>query len=235
MKIKGIVPTSLSDWDGKISYVIFLPGCNFRCGFCHNKDLVLYPEKKESISFETIQNDLETAKKHKFVGGVVITGGEPTIYNDLPDLCKKIKDLGFPVKLDTNGSNPEMLEQLLEKNLLDYIAMDIKTSFKKYQKAVNFEIDVEKIKKSIDLVSRLPDYEFRMTYIPGVADHADLLEIAKYLKEKGANKKFFLQQFKSGECLDEKFDNVRPYSEVEFKNSLSLIEGYFEKCGLRNI
>jgi len=233
MEIKGFVPTSLVDWDGKVSAVIFLPGCSFKCHFCSNKELVLFPEKLKTLDFEEIARKLEASRQ--FVDGVVITGGEPAIHNDLPDLCKKIKDLGFSVKLDTNGSNPEMLEMLFQQKLIDYAAMDIKTSFEKYKEVVNCPADIEKIKKSIELIGKLPDYEFRITCVPEVVTQEDLLKISEYLKGIGANKKFFLQQFRNDECLSEKFEAIRPYSKEEMQGFYELIKNSFEKCGMRNI
>lgn len=233
MEIKGFIPTSLVDWDGKVSAVLFLPGCSFRCGFCSNKELVPFSKKLKAIPFEKIQEALGNNKM--FVDGIVITGGEPTIHKDLPELCMKLKSMGFAVKVDTNGSNPKMLHELLERKFVDCIAMDIKTSFRKYRKATKTKILAVKIKKSIEIVKQFPDYEFRITCVPGLVDEEDLLRIAKYLKSKKANRKFVLQQFRNKECLDEKFEKIKPYPNEQIKEFCNLVNKYFESCKVRNI
>lgn len=229
--IKGFTASSLVDWDGKVSSVIFLGGCNFKCSYCSNKELVISPEKIKSIDFKDIKKTLD--KNMDFVDGIVITGGEPTIYSDLPDLCQEIKNLGFKVKLDTNGSNPEMLQDLLDKKLVDSAAMDIKTSFGKYRKVAGCEVDLEKIKKSIEIISKFPEYEFRSTVFPDIS-REDLAEIADYLKEKNASQAFFIHQFRNDSCLDEKYEKIKPYSKEELEDFLNLIKNKFEKSGIRN-
>ena len=229
--IKGFVTSSLVEWDGKIVATIFLGGCNFKCKFCSNKELVLSPEKLKSISFKNIKESLE--KNREFIDGIVITGGEPTIHPDLPDLCEKIKNLGFKVKIDTNGSNPKLLKELFEKNLADCVAMDIKTSFGNYKKISGFD-DIEKIKKSIFLVTKFPEYEFRITMFPEIKKE-DLLEISEYLKKNNANKAFFLQQFRNWDCIDKSAEEIKPYKKEEIENFLNLVRNYFDKSGVRNI
>lgn len=111
--IKGFIPTSLVDWDGKVSAVMFVGGCNFRCSFCSNKELIIEHDKIESIPFKKIKEALE--RNRDFIDGIVITGGEPTLYGDLDEICKEIKEMGFLVKLDTNGTNPSLVEDLIKK------------------------------------------------------------------------------------------------------------------------
>src|SRR4030067_2031105 len=124
MEIKGFIGVSLVDWDGKVSSVIFLPGCNMRCPFCYNTKLVLNPKEMQTIPFEEIKNYL---KNHEGgIDGVVITGGEPTIQEDLPILCEEIRKMNLAVKVDTNGTNPSMIRNLLEKGLISYVAMVVK-------------------------------------------------------------------------------------------------------------
>jgi pyruvate formate lyase activating enzyme len=233
LEIKGFAPNSLVDWDGKVSAVIFLAGCNFRCKFCSNKDLVLESEKINPIPFENIIKYLE--KNKDFIDGVVITGGEPCMHKGLTNLCRIIKEIGFKVKIDTNGSYPGMLQELLDKRLVDFIAMDIKTCFEKYKSVVNTntEVDLEKIKKSIEIVTKFPDYEFRTTLFPEITKQ-DLLEVARYLKEKNANRAFFIQQFRPDECLDEEAEKIKPYTKAELECFGEDIKGYFEKFGIRN-
>ena len=195
MDVKGFVDLSFVDWDGKVSSVIFLPNCNFRCPFCHNVNLVLNPEGIETIPFEYINEQLTNQKG--WIDGVCITGGEPTLHKDLPELCSKIKQMGFLVKLDTNGTNPAMLKELIQKNLIDYAAMDVKAPLtpEKYSKAigVNAEKLLEKVKESINLLMNSAiDYEFRTTVVPSIHDSKDIKQICNSLK---GCKKYVLQKF----------------------------------------
>ncbi len=156
MIIGGLQKLTLIDYPGKVAATVFTVGCNFFCDYCHNPDLVLvkktdqFPFMSEEEFFWWLE------KKIGLLEGVCITGGEPTIHKDLPQFIKKIKDLGFSVKLDTNGTNPEMLEDLIKNNLLDYIAMDIKGPQEKYPKFSNLKLDLEKIKTSVELVKKFP-------------------------------------------------------------------------------
>lgn len=195
MDVKGFIDVSFVDWDGKVTSVIFLPNCNFRCPFCHNVNLVLNPEKIETIPFENIENQL---LKHKeWIDGVVVTGGEPTLHNDLPELLFKIKKMGFKTKLDTNGSNPKMLRKLLDKNLVDYVAMDIKAplNVKSYSRIVGVKVNnlLKKVKESIKiLMGSGIEYEFRTTIVPTLHDLEDIKEICLFLKNC---RKFVIQRY----------------------------------------
>ena len=154
---------------------------------------------------------------------MVITGGEPTIWPDLETLITDIRALGYPVKLDTNGSNPDVLEDLIKRGLLDFVAMDFKTVFEKYRNATGSDVDIDDIKKSIDLILRSGlDYEFRTTAYPGAVTLNDLELMAAYLGERGA-KGFVLQQYRPGKCLDPTAEEVRPYA-------LEAMEDVTEKC-----
>lgn len=178
--IYGINPNSFSDYPGKIAFVIFLGGCNFKCPFCHNKSIVLETSNK----YDT--NDVLSMLKQrdKFIEGVVITGGEPTIWgNDLKDLIKEIRKLGLLVKLDTNGTNPVVLKELLKEGLLDYIAMDIKNSFSKYNETSGIKVDINNIKESIKIIEDSSiDYQFRTTINKTMHTKEDINEIKSYLK-----------------------------------------------------
>src|SRR5690554_4050368 len=123
MRIIGFIKTSLLDWDGHVVASIYLPECNFRCPFCHNRDVVLDPESYDEVPWDEIEEFI--LEHNDFLDGVVVTGGEPTLHDDLPDLLRRIKSLGVKVKLDTNGSNPDMLKDLIDAGLVDYVAMDI--------------------------------------------------------------------------------------------------------------
>ena len=195
MDVKGFIDTSFVDWDGKISSVLFLPSCNFRCPFCHNVNLVLCPEKLDTIPLEYIEDQLKQQKG--WTDGVCITGGEPTLNNSLPELCSRIKKIGFMVKLDTNGTNPTMLKELLDRKLLDYIAMDIKAPLttEKYSRAtgVNAEKLLENVKESIRLLMESGiDYEFRTTVVPSIHTLDDIKQVCLSLK---GCRKYVLQKF----------------------------------------
>jgi pyruvate formate lyase activating enzyme len=191
--IRAIIKTSLIDWDGKITTVLFYDKCNFLCPFCQNWDLIMNPEKYPVIEWNQIAQDLK--KKKGWVDGVVLTGGEPLVYKkNVFELCQKVKDLGFAVKLDTNGAYPEIMQELINKKLVDYVAMDIKAPLdKRYHVAAGKKIDIENIKKSkAILMSDLIDYEFRTTCVPGIIDENAIHEIGKVIK--GA-KKWALQAY----------------------------------------
>lgn len=168
MQLSAIKKSTLLDYPGKLATIVFTPGCNLRCGFCHNPEFVL-PEEIEKIRHDFISEEvffrfLKT--RQGFLDGVVICGGEPTIHADLPRFCQRIKDLGFLVKLDTNGSNPEALGYLLDQKLVDYVAMDMKYIFGQYGALTGKNTDISRYKKSIELIkTRAPDYEFRTTVI----------------------------------------------------------------------
>ncbi len=195
MEIKGFIDVSFVDWDGKISSVIFLPNCNFRCPFCHNANLVLHPEKLETIPFEYVEDQLK--KQKSWIDGVCITGGEPTLHSDLPELCSRLKKMGFLVKVDTNGTNPTMLREVVDRGLVDYVAMDIKAPLtgKKYSRATCVKADelVEKVKESIKiLLGSSMDYEFRTTVVPTLHAEDDIKQICLNLR---GCRKYVLQRF----------------------------------------
>ena len=214
--IRGFQEISLIDWDGKIASIIFLGECNFKCPFCHSRTLVLNPEKLESIPFEKIEAFLR--KKRGWVDGVVITGGEPTLEGEaLFNLIILIKALGFLVKLDTNGTNPDCLKTLMDADAIDYIAMDIKAPFaaKAYSKATGTEINIKDIILSKHMILNSDiDYEFRTTLAPGIVSASDIEEIAKSI---ASCKKYCLQQFVPRDTIDKSFLKVKPYSDDELK------------------
>lgn len=189
MKIGGIQKLSLIDYPHMLSAVLFTIGCNFRCPFCHNPTLVIPEKYAQSIDVDGIFKFLEERKK--YINGVVITGGEPTLYPDLPEFIKKIKGMGYAVKLDTNGSNPEMLERLIDEKLVDYVAMDIKAPLERYSELTNTDVDIEKIKKSIEILKKSKvKYEFRTTVAPNLTFE----DIEKICGEVGGAE-YYLQQF----------------------------------------
>jgi pyruvate formate lyase activating enzyme len=208
LEIKGFIETSMVDWDGKLASVIFLPGCNFRCPYCHNIGLIDHPEKYKTIPEERIFEYLESHKD--FIDGVCITGGEPTLYKDsgLTEFIRKIKKGGFLVKLDTNGSAPDYVKKLVKDGLIDFVAMDIKAPLEDYIKVTRVVMDTETIKKSIQfLLSGKVDYEFRTTVAPTLIGHDEIEKIAKMIA--GA-KKFVLQQFEPENCNDIHLKTLKP-------------------------
>jgi len=209
LEIKGFLETSLVDWDGHIASVIFLPGCNFRCPYCHNTGLILHPEKYRTIPEEKIFEYL--ASHRSFIDGVCITGGEPVLHKDagLTDLIKKIKKDGFKVKLDTNGTDPKYIKELIDAKLIDFVAMDVKAPLEKYHKATNVKGDPNAIRESVHLlITSGIDHEFRTTAVPTLIDLHDIEEMAKMLS--GA-KKYVLQQFEPDNCEDIELKKIKPY------------------------
>jgi pyruvate formate lyase activating enzyme len=211
LAIKGLEKSSLIDYPGKVSAVVFLGGCNFRCPFCHNRDLVLEPDKTESIPEGELFGFLKERKR--WLDGVVITGGEPTIHKELPELLAKIKGLGYPVKLDTNGTNPDMLRELIRNGLVDYVAMDVKGTLGKYGKSSGVEADTGKIQESIRMIiGSGVEHEFRSTVLPALHSREDVEEMARMVKGAG---RFCLQQFRPMNTIDPGFGKERPFTKEE--------------------
>ncbi|MCI6859713.1 MAG: anaerobic ribonucleoside-triphosphate reductase activating protein [Clostridia bacterium] len=188
----GIEPVSLVDYDGKIACALFVGGCNFRCPFCHNSEIVLHAGEYECKTEEEIFDYLTERKR--VLDAVVISGGEPTLYPQVYDFIKRVKAMGFLVKLDTNGTNLPMLKKLVDNNLIDYIAMDIKNSKQKYAKTVGLkELEIHQIEQTVDYIMQCGvDYEFRTTIVNELHDEADIIAIGEWLKDA---KKYRLQHF----------------------------------------
>lgn len=195
--IAGLQKMTLLDFPGKVACTVFLQGCNFRCPFCHNSDLLPY-EGEEFMSQEALLKFLRSRKG--LLEGVAITGGEPTCQPELPELIKKIKALGFGVKLDTNGMNPKMLKALVEEKLVDYVAVDVKNSPKKYAQTVGLpQLNLDKITQSLAfLISSDVEYEFRTTLVEQLHQEEDMEEMGQFLSGLVPGKKpkkLFLQSF----------------------------------------
>lgn len=217
MIISGIQKFTLLDFPGKIACIIFTGGCNYRCGFCHNPEFVL-PEELAKISENFIPEEavFNFLKERKgMLQGVVITGGEPTIMPDLKDFIVKVRDLGFAVKLDSNGNRPEVLKLLLDKGLVDYIAMDFKTSLPQYQSLVGKWADEKKLLESINILKEgKVDYELRTTLVREV--HTP--EILEAMCETMTGvKRLYLQTFRNGVTLDPTFKNFHSFSPDEME------------------
>lgn len=191
MKIAGFVKQSLVDYPGRIAASVFTQGCNMNCVFCHNRCLVGEGGKNGLIDTEYVFSFLQNRKR--FLDGVVVTGGEPALQPDVDGFIKRVKDMGYPVKLDTNGTQPQVLKKLLDENLLDYIAMDIKAPMKKYHEICRSDINERALLESISLIMESgTEYEFRTTYCPQL-NETDILEIGEMIH--GA-KKYVLQQYR---------------------------------------
>lgn len=215
--IRGYLKSSYIDFPGNIASVIFYGGCNFRCPFCHNKDIV-NRDLDEKYKIEDIIRDLESRKS--FIDGVVITGGEPCICNVISEHIKKISDLGFQIKLDTNGSKPKVLNEIISKGNLDYIAMDIKGEYLRYNEIIDVEIETKLIDESIDrIIESSINHEFRTTVIK---EFHDIDSLKKICKRIGPGEKLVLQQY---QYSDKQIKDIRysTYSGKElnqFKNEL---------------
>ena len=229
--IKGWQKTSLIDYEPYTASVIFLAGCSFNCGYCHNPELVLHFSDVPDIDEKEVLDYLE--KKKIWIDGGCITGGEPTMHKDLPEFISKIKKLGLLVKLDTNGSNPKMVKKLLEEKLVDYIAMDIKTVLGRYDEVAGVKVDKKKIEKSIGLIKDSGvKHEFRTTVIPGIVGKKELFLIGKWLR---GSKKFVIQNFRNTRpLLNPKMQEIKPYSKEELEDMKEVAKEYFEKVEIRN-
>lgn len=228
MEIRGLQKLTLVDYPGEVAATVFLGGCNFRCPYCHNPELVDLERGVETIKEKAFFKFLESRKK--LIEGICLTGGEPTIHSELPSFIKKIKGKGFLVKLDTNGSNPKMLKKVIKEKLVDYVAMDVKTSLDSY-KRVNAEKFLKQIKESVEILKQgKVDYEFRMTVVPKIVDKKDLKEVGQWLK--GA-KKIILQQFRPTKTLNSDFEKIQPYSDKELKNLAKELESCIDVVELR--
>ncbi len=222
----GMSKLTLVDYEGYTSCTLFTSGCNFRCPFCHNSELIKC--QQNYISFEEIKTYL--LKRIKLIDAVVITGGEPTIHNSLKHYLKEIKTLGFKIKLDTNGSNPKMLKEIIDENLVDYIAMDIKSAISNYHQVIgNNTIDLNLIKESINLItSSNIAYEFRTTLVKEYHNKQVIKEMKELLKNA---KKLYLQKFVLREtCLNQNLHEVNYEEALEYKN---LLENEEIKINLR--
>ncbi len=251
MKIGGFQKNSLIDFPGTIACIIFTQGCNFKCPYCHNPDLVAYIEKDSEISSEKDKqrrqanlNDenlydedkiFEFLNRRKsFLDGVVISGGEPTLQNDLIQFCKQIKQMGYRIKLDSNGTRPKILETLISNNLVDYISMDIKTSHDKYQTIATGGTDISKITDSVQLIlETAPDYEFRSTCCKPFITRETMHRIGEMIQ--GA-KRYFLQNCsRKVKVLDPKFitDDNRFFSDTEMLELKEIIDQYVQVSIIR--
>lgn len=222
MKISGFDKLTLLNYPDKVACTIFTSGCNLRCPFCHNSGLVT--NNYNEISFDSIYEYLK--KRIGILNGVCITGGEPLIHADIKDYIKKIKDLGYLVKIDTNGCNPKLLKELIDLKLVDYIAMDIKNIYSKYDITSGVKVNIDNIKKSISIIENSGiDYEFRTTIVKEFHSTQDIKEILSYIS---SNSNYYIQNFKNSNDVFNR--NLSSFSEkelVEMKNKINNKNIYF--------
>lgn len=232
MVLGGFQKLTLIDYPGKVATTVFTVGCSFRCPFCHNPELVL-SRNLQPVTHNLIEKEFfDFLKKRKGkLEGVCITGGEPTIQPDLVDFIKKIKKLGYLVKLDSNGSRPDVLRQIINSKIIDFIAMDIKDSPKKYKKTSGERADFERIKISVEMImnSKIP-YEFRTTVVPGIHSEKDFNEIASWIK--GA-KSYYLQVYQENKILDPELREKTKGKSINLELIKKNIERNFVKFGIR--
>lgn len=234
MLIAGLQKTTLIDYPGKIACVVFLAGCNFRCPWCYSSELVLPLKIVNQPRFSEKEVLDFLRERQGLLEGVVICGGEPTVNKDLRQFIEKVKNLGYFVKLDTNGSNPGILKDLVDTKLVDYVAMDIKASAnnKIYENIIGEGIKLDDIKTSVDFLKKSNiDFEFRTTVVNSIHKKEDFLEIAKWIG--GPNVKYYLQNFRAEKTIDPEFEKVRPYPDEWLKEVKKEISPYFKDCQVR--
>jgi pyruvate formate lyase activating enzyme len=235
MEVRGFLETSFLDWDCKVSSIVFLPGCNYKCPFCSNWLLVHEPDSLPEVKLDKIDHFLSERKD--FIDGVVITGGEPTIHPWLPELVQHFKAMDLLVKLDTNGTNPEMLSELLVPRpspLVDYVAMDLKAPLnEKYDIACGTQVNLAEIKASIKLIMDSGvDYEFRTTVIPNLLGAAEIEEIAKTIA--GAPK-YALQQFVPAHSMIKEMQALDPHPEETLRSFVAIAKKYVPGTIVRGV
>jgi len=229
MKIAAIQKTSLIDFPGEISAVLFTQGCNFRCPYCHNPELVNSKLFTQSKKVDEIMMFLKS--RIGLLDGVVITGGEPTIHADLPELMKQIKELGYKIKLDTNGTNPTMLRRVIDQDLVDYIAMDYKAPLNKYDDVVRANVNLHDILESMEVIKCSGKrYEFRTTVVEQLLSPIDV-EIIK--AEIDSGEKYCIQKFNPTKTLDKEFMKCSTFSPQIMDNILDATQGAFKEEILR--
>lgn len=230
MRILGFIETSFVDWDGKLTAVIFVGGCNFKCPFCHNHPLARDLKKLKELDFDKIKKKL--SQKKTWLDGVVISGGEPMMHPEIFGLLIELKKLDFRTKIDTNGSFPYPLKEAIELGLVDYVAMDVKTTFdERYNRAIGREAWLEVLLRTVRLLKESGvDYEFRTTMVPGIVGPEDLITI---LKTIGPVKKYAIQQYVPKNARLKAFRLKKPYTKEEIIQVLPSLKPYAQEVVLR--
>ena len=248
MKIGGLQKFTLVDYPGKLACSVFISGCPFRCPWCHNPELVDpdlakdHPGLKEEDLLKFLENRVDSLE------GVVLTGGEPTLYPEIERLCRKAKRMGYSVKLDTNGSHPRRLKKLIQRGLVDYVAMDIKGPKEKYVQMTGLDSHfddvkgnrkkfwentiLENIQESIDILKQNQvEYEFRTTLIPGLLDKQDVINMAEWISPAS---RFYLQEYSAGKSVDSRFKSG-PKEDGYMRDILKAVQPLFKECGIRRL
>ena len=227
----GLQKLTLLDYPGKVACTLFTKGCNFRCPFCHNASLVVRADEQKTYGNDEILSFLK--KRQGVLDGVAITGGEPTLMSGLYDFMKQIKELGYSVKLDTNGTRPDLLKRLVNDGLVDYVAMDIKNSPEKYAYTCGLpeSYDLSKIEESKNfLMEGKVDFEFRTTVAKPFHSEEDFYKIGEWLK---GSEKYFLQQFKdSGDIIGQE---ISSFNESEMEKFLNTLLPFVPNAQLRGV
>lgn len=234
MIIKDLEKSTFIDFPGKVACTIFIKGCNFRCSFCHNPELMSL--KGNGLSEEKVLDFLK--KRRKYLEGVCFTGGEPLLTLDF-NFLEKIKRMDYKIKIDTNGSHPKKLKALIDKKLVDYIAMDIKSSKEKYEKLANCTVDFKSIEESMKLISNFPNYEFRTTIIPGTHNRNEIRKIKQWLTKSTQKQKltnYSLQSFCSRPegMNDDKFKKTPSPSPNLLKNLKEELKEIFNNVEIKD-
>lgn len=229
MKIGGIQKTSLLDYPNKLSAIIWTVGCNLRCPYCYNKQLL------DNNSVQIIKEEeviLFLKKRKGKLEALSITGGEPLLHDDIFNFISKIKKIGYLIKIDTNGTFPNKLKKLIDEDLVDYISMDIKAPINKYNILSGKNVKIKNIQKSIELIKNFSkSYEFKTTIIPSLLNKNDIIEIAKWLE--GADQ-YYLQQFKNeSQLISKKLEEIEPYQKEYLIEIIDKIKPYFKNCNFR--
>lgn len=220
MLILGLTKTTLLDYPGKVAATVFTGGCNFRCPYCHNGQLVINPSSEPKITEDEVFEHL--TKRRKVLEGVCITGGEPTIQADLKDFICRIKDMGYMIKLDTNGTNPKKMLEFIREGLIDYVAMDVKNSPNKYGITTDCnEQAFKNVTESVEILkSEIIPYEFRTTVVRQFHTDVDLQEIAEWIR---GTSKWYLQSYKESDGVIQK--GLSAYTKDELVRMTENIEG----------
>jgi len=232
MKIRGFLKNSLNEWEGRISSVVFLPGCNMRCRYCHASELVNRPDELRAFPVEEVTDYLR--RQEGWIDAVAVTGGEPTLHEEeLRDLLRTLRDCGPETILETNGTRPGELEKLLDEGLVDALSMDLKAplNHEDYNAVARREVNVDRVRRSIDLImDRAPEYEFRITVVPGLVGPAELERMAPVLE--GA-RKVALQNFKPHLSMDASLRDVTPFAPEKMDEMQEMVAEFAERCVLR--
>ncbi len=232
MVFGGLTKTSLIDYPGHIAATVFFIGCNFACPFCYSSELVIPEKIKKQPKISEKEFFIFLKQRQGLLEGIVLCGGEPTISEGLAGICEKIKNLGYLVKLDTNGSNPKIIQGLISNGLIDYAAMDIKSSREKYEFYSGRKIDIKNIEQSIDILNQgRIDYEFRTTVAPGLEEQ-DFIKISDWISNNSA--KYFLQEFSFQKpILDPGIFDLAILDKEQIKKIVDQIKSKFKICAIR--